>query len=538
MEKFWYKNYDKGVNPEVDFSKYPLVMPEVIKNAARLYGDVLAIKSEDRRITYNEFDSLTSTIAGNLRLFGLEKQEKVCVLLPNSVETILAFWSLGRAGIVGVMTNPLYSEAELIHQITDSDSRAVITTDTLLPKVKAILADINVRNVFVVKLGENPIEFDEVIRPWEDLLVANRGYSCENLDAYNDLALLQYTGGTTGISKGCMLTHSNIICNAHMYEQNFMVVLKEGIEKFVGVLPYFHVYGLQISVIMPVIIGATMIPMTRFTPRALLALIASEKITVMASAPSIFSAILAQKEIDNYDLTSMKLVISGSAPLPVALIEIFEKKTGAMISEGYGLSEASPVTHFSPLFFPSRKIGSIGLPMPSTDVKIVDVEYGVKELGVEQNGELCIRGPQVMKGYYKQPAATEEVLVDGWLHTGDIAKYDKDGFFYITDRKKDLIICGGYNVYPREIEEVLYKHPKISEACVVGIKDQVRGEAVKAYVVAKPGEELEKREIIAFCRKNLANYKIPRDIEIRESLPKSPVGKILRRELRDEANKA
>ena len=246
----------------------------------------------------------------------------------------------------------------------------------------------------------------------------------------------------------------------------------------------------------------------------------------------------AKEEIDNYDLTSMKLVISGSAPLPVALIEIFEKKTGAMISEGYGLSEASPVTHFSPLFFPSRKIGSIGLPMPSTDVKIVDVEYGVKELGVEQNGELCIRGPQVMKGYYKQPAATEEVLVDGWLHTGDIAKYDKDGFFYITDRKKDLIICGGYNVYPREIEEVLYKHPKISEACVVGIKDQVRGEAVKAYVVAKPGEELEKREIIAFCRKNLANYKIPRDIEIRESLPKSPVGKILRRELRDEANKA
>ncbi len=538
MEKFWYKNYDKGVTPEVDFSKYPLVMPEVIKNAARLYGDVLAIKSEDRRITYKEFDSLTSTIAGNLRLFGIEKQDKVCVLLPNSVETILAFWSLGRAGIVGVMTNPLYSEAELIHQITDSDSKTIITTDTLLPKVKAILPEIDVKNVFVVKLGDTQIEFDDVIHPWEDLLAANRGYTCDNLDANNDLALLQYTGGTTGISKGCMLTHSNIICNAHMYEQNFMVVLKEGQEKFVGVLPYFHVYGLQISVIMPVIIGATMIPMTRFTPRALLSLISTEKITVMASAPSIFSAILAQKEIDNYDLTSMKLVISGSAPLPIALIEIFEKKTGAMISEGYGLSEASPVTHFSPLFFPSRKIGSIGLPMPSTDVKIVDVEYGVKELGVEQNGELCIRGPQVMKGYYKQPAATEEVLVDGWLHTGDIAKYDKDGFFYITDRKKDLIICGGYNVYPREIEEVLYKHPKISEACVVGIKDDVRGEAVKAFVVAKPNEQVEKREIIAFCRKNLANYKIPRDIEIRESLPKSPVGKILRRQLRDEANKA
>ena len=538
MEKFWYKNFDKGVTPEVDFSKYNLSLGGTLRNAAKLYGDKLAIKNEDRVITYSEFDYLTSIIAGNLRLFGIEKQDKVCVLLPNSVETILAFWSIGRAGIVGVMTNPLYSEAELIHQVSDSDSVAIITTDTLLPKVKSILPSVSVKNVFVVKLGQDEIEYDSVVRPWEDLLKPNRGYYCDTIDPQNDLALLQYTGGTTGISKGCMLTHSNIICNAHMYEQNFMVVLNEGTEKFVGVLPYFHVYGLQISVVFPVLIGCCMIPMTRFTPKSLLSLIMNEKITVMASAPSIFSACLGQKDIDNYDLTSMKLVISGSAPLPVALIESFEKRTGAVISEGYGLSEASPVTHFSPLFFKDRKLGSIGLPLPSTDVKVVDVEYGVKELNVGMNGELCIRGPQVMKGYYKQPAATEEVIVDGWLHTGDIAYYDKDGFFYITDRKKDLIITGGYNVYPREIEEVLYKYPKISEACVVGVKDEVRGESVKAYVVLVTGQEADKKEIVAFCRKNLANYKIPKDIEIRESLPKSAVGKILRRQLRDEANKS
>ena len=537
MEKFWYKNYDKGVNPEIDFSELPMTFTDVLKKSVDLYGDLLAVKSDDVQYTYKELESITSKIAGNLRLFGIEKQDKVCVILPNCVETVLTFWSLQRAGIVGVMTNPLYSEAELVHQICDSDSKSVITTDMLLPKIKSILSSLTIKNVFVVKLGDTDIQYDKIIRPWEDLLVENRGYDCDSIDPYNDLALLQYTGGTTGISKGCMLTHSNLISNVYQYKQDFMVILKEREERIVGVLPWFHIYGLQLSVLFPIFIGATIYPMIRFTPRALLSLIMNEKITCMPSAPSIFSACLGQKEIDSYDLTSMKLVISGSAPLPLALIEKFEQKTGAKISEGYGLSEASPVTHFSPIFPKERKLGSIGLPLPSTDSKIVDVEYGVKELGVGQNGELCIRGPQVMKGYYKQPAATEDVLVDGWLHTGDIAYYDKDGYVFITDRKKDLIICGGYNVYPREVEEVLYKHPKVSEACVVGVKDQVRGESVKAYVVTIDNEEVDKKELIGFCRKNLANYKIPRDVEFMKALPKSSVGKILRRELRDLANK-
>lgn len=537
MEKFWYKNYDKGVNPEINFSELPMTFPDVLRKAVSEYGDKIAVKSDNTQITYKEFDRLTSKIAGNLRLFGIDKQEKVCIFLPNCLETVLSFWSVERAGICGVMTNPLYSESELIHQITDSDSKAVITSDTLFAKIKAILPSVSLKHVFVVPLGDTKIDFDNVIHPWEDLLAENRGFEADNIDPYNDLALLQYTGGTTGISKGCMLTQSNLICNAYQYKEMFMVILKYGEEKIAGVLPWFHIYGLQLGVILPFIIGATIYPLIRFTPRALLSMINDEKITCMPSAPSIFSACLAQKEIDSYDLTSLKLLISGSAPLPLALIEAFEKKTGAKISEGYGLSEASPVTHFSPVFPKERKLGSIGLAIPSTDIKIVDVEYGVKELGVGQNGELCIRGPQVMKGYYKQPAATEDVLVDGWLHTGDIANYDKDGYVYITDRKKDLIICGGYNVYPREVEEVLYKHPMVAEACVVGVKNAVRGEAVKAYVVTVDNKEVDKKEIVGFCRKNLANYKIPKDIEFMTALPKSAVGKILRRELRDRANK-
>ncbi len=539
MEKFWYKNYDKGVNPEINFSELPMTFTDVIKKAAGLYENHIALKDDDVKYTYKELDSITSKIAGNLRLFGIEKQDKVCVILPNCIETVLSFWSIARAGIVGVMTNPLYSETELIHQINDSDAKTIITNDFILPKVKAVLSQLPIKKVFVVKVKDsaNEVIYDKVIRPWEELLVNNRGYDCDSIDPYNDLALLQYTGGTTGISKGCMLTPSNLICNAYQYEQIFMGILKYGEEKIVGVLPWFHIYGLQMAVLFPIIIGATIYPMIRFSPRSLLSLIQNEKITCMPSAPSIFSACLGQKEIDSYDLTSMKLVISGSAPLPLALIESFEKRTGATISEGYGLSEASPVTHFSPLFPKERKLGSIGLPLPSTDSKIVDVEYGVKELGVGQNGELCIRGPQVMKGYYKQPAATEEVLVDGWLHTGDIAYYDKEGYVYITDRKKDLIICGGYNVYPREVEEVLYKHPLVSEACVVGINEQIRGEAVKAFIVTKENQKVDKKDIISFCRKNLATYKIPRDIEFLDALPKSAVGKILRRELRDRTNK-
>ena len=253
----------------------------------------------------------------------------------------------------------------------------------------------------------------------------------------------------------------------------------------------------------------------------------------MASAPSIFNACLSQKDIDSYDLSSLKLIISGSAPLVVSQMELFEQKTGAKIVEGYGLSETSPVTHFNPIFG-NRKPGSIGLPLPSTEAKIVDVEYGTREMPAGEHGEIVIKGPQVMKGYYLQPGQTDMVLRDGWLYTGDIGYCDNEGYFYVTDRKKDLIISGGYNIYPREVEEVLFRYPKIKEAVVVGIKHPTRGEAPRAFVVPAEGETIDRNDLIDFCRKNMANYKVPRDIEFRDNLPKSAVGKVLRRMLREE----
>lgn len=533
MEKIWLNKYNKETNPEIDFHSVELSLPKVLEDSVKQYSDNLAIKFNDKILTYKEFGRLTAVIAGNLKLFGLDRQDKVCVLLPNLPETILAFWSIERAGLVAVMTNPAYSERELLHQINDSDSKVIITTDSLAHKISGLMNHTPLRYAFIVNTSNEEVVYNSEMLPWDELLVENMGYFCDNIKPEDDLAALQYTGGTTGISKGCMLTHFNVASNAYMLKEQFKTLLNEGNERFVGVLPYFHVYGLQLTVLYPVLIGAVMLPLMRFTAHSLLSLLMAEKITAMASAPSIFSACLAQKDIDNYDISSVKLVISGSAPLPVALLKNFEDRTGAVIVEGYGLSEASPVTHLSPIESEKRKFGSIGLPLVSTDAKIVDVEYGIKELDVGKNGELCIRGPQVMKGYYKNVAATKEVLTDGWLHTGDIAYCDEDGYFFITDRKKDLIICGGFNVYPREVEEVLYQHPLIAEACVVGVNNDLRGEDVKAFIVKNPGANLTEKDIAAFCRERLANYKVPRHIEFMDALPKSSVGKILRRELRE-----
>ncbi|MDD3146208.1 MAG: long-chain fatty acid--CoA ligase [Candidatus Riflebacteria bacterium] len=537
VEKSWLNSYDSVVAHEISAVTEPL--HSFIALSAAVYGNKTALKQGDFCLNYREFDRYTSVIAGNLRINGLERQNRVAVFLPNCAETVLSFWSIIKAGAIGVMTNPLYSENELSHQLNDSGARFVITNDLLLPRVAAVLDMTRVERVFVVKASDNdtslPADNAKIV-PWQRLTEENHGYVCTDIDPCQDIALLQYTGGTTGISRGCMLTHANLYANARQCQQVFHV-LKPEQEVFVGVLPYFHIYGLTVTMILPVVLGGAMLPLPRFTPRALLNMIQNEKITCMASAPSIFSACLSQKDIDSFDLSSLKLIISGSAPLPVAQMELFENKTGAKITEGYGLSETSPVTHFNPII-KNRKAGSIGLPVPSTEARIVDVEYGVKELGIGQHGEIVIRGPQVMKGYYQQPGQTELSLRDGWLYTGDIGFRDEEGYFFVTDRKKDLIISGGYNIYPREVEEVLFKHPSVKEAVVVGARHATRGEVPRAFVVPVEGQTIDRNELIDFCRKNMANYKVPRDIKFRETLPKSSIGKILRRALRDELNQS
>ncbi|NLM17628.1 MAG: long-chain fatty acid--CoA ligase [Candidatus Riflebacteria bacterium] len=525
------KNTESCIISGIDISGMTLY--DFLRNSVAEYPEHYAVKLGDYKLTYKELDAMTAVMAGNLRLAGFEKEDKITIFLPNSPEFIASFWALARSGFVGAVANPLYSETELLRQLDSSDSKAIITTASQVKKIYAVLNSYDLKRVYVVgNKGEVPPEYVDIIRDYEDLLEPNKGYTCKNLNS-DDLALLQFTGGTTGIPKGCMLTHKNLISDAVAVYSVLSHIMEKGKEVFLGGLPYFHIYGLQTEIIIPVYIGATMVPMAFFSPKSLLTALESEKVTCMPSAPAVFAACSGQKSLAEHDLSRLKLIISGSAPLFKEQREEFEKHAPVLIAEGYGLSEASPVTH---LAVPTRpiKIGSIGHPIPGIEVKITDPEYGIQEYGSNKAGELCVKGPQVIKGYYKEPSQTEMVLRDGWLYTGDIAYRDDDGYYFITARKKDLIISGGYNIYPREVEEVLFKHPDVAEAAVVGIPHKTRGELVKAFIVLKPESKAEKSDIVNFCRNVLANYKIPREIEFRDSLPKNAVGKVLRKDLREE----
>jgi len=375
------------------------------------------------------------------------------------------------------------------------------------------------------------ISYGPHVLPFLALLVGDEQYTCPIEDPVHTVAMLQYTGGTTGTPKGVMLTHSNLgtdaaIMVAHLHMK------KEDRHIFLSIMPFFHVYGLSLCCIDPVFLAAATIPVPHYSPADSLNLISRFRPTVFPSAPSVFTSLLQQKTLEKYDLTSIQICMSGSAPLPYDVLERFQKITGSRIMEGYGLSEASPVTHFNATEL--TKDSSIGMPLPDTDACIVDTETGTNLMPPGKLGELIIRGPQVMIGYWNKPEETKNTLRDGWLYTGDIAYMDEDGFFFIMDRKKDMALVGGYNVYPREVDEVLMSHPGIEEAVTIGVPDPIRGETIKAFIVPGAGVKLRASEIVAWCRARLASYKVPRSIEFRDSLPRTQVGKILRRTLREE----
>jgi long-chain acyl-CoA synthetase len=349
----------------------------------------------------------------------------------------------------------------------------------------------------------------------------------------DDLACLQYTGGTTGLPKGAMLTHRNLVASVMQIRTFLLQGHRDAEDRAVAVLPFFHVYGMSGVMNLGVHLAATLILLPRLDISMLVDAIRSYHPTFFLGVPALYVAVNSYPGIDRVDLTSIKACFSGGAPLPVSVIEAFEARTGARIAEAYGMTEAASVTHVNPRRG-VRKYGSVGVPIVGTDAKIVDVETGRRELPSGEAGELLVKGPQVMAGYWNHPEETAQVLTDGWLHTGDIATMDEDGYFYIVDRKKDLILTAGFNVYPREVEEVLYQHPKVLEAAVIGLPDAVRGEKVSAYVVLKPGETATAAEIRAFCRERLAHYKEPRAVTFRDKLPKSMAGKVLRRILHDE----
>jgi long-chain acyl-CoA synthetase len=550
---------DHGSGPDLPaapaFEALPLF--GLLDQAARRCPDRPALVFRNYRLSYARLAELAETMAFNLRRLGFQPGDRAALMLPNCPQMILAYWAVLKAGGVVVMTNPLYMETELVHQLSDSGARLLLTLDLAWPKLARIRERIPVETFVVSRMSDGlrfplnllydfkarhegsarPVPYDgERVLPFGPLLSGRGRYCHREVNPTRDLALLQYTGGSTGLPKGCELTHANMAVNAQQCAQMLDTLAKDR-EVFLGVLPYFHIYGLTVCLNLPTLLGATVIPVPRFVPRDLLMAASKARPTVFPGAPSVYLAMLQQKDIARFDLSSIRFCVSGSAPMPVEQLMRFEEATGGLILEGYGLTEASPVTHINPPRGP-RKVGSIGPPLPGTQCRIVDQETGERELPVGEVGELVLRGPQVMRGYRGQPGESAAALRGGWLFTGDLARRDEEGYYYLVDRKKDLVISGGYNIYPREIDEVLHAHPRIKEAVSVGIPHPARGEAIKAFVVLKEGEAMAKSEVMAWCRERLANYKIPREVEFRTELPKTAVGKVLRRVLREEEARA
>jgi len=546
----WLNNYDPEVSPTLTYESIPAFT--LLDRAAERFPKNTAIRFKNYSLTYAELHRQSEIMAANLRSHGLRPGDRISIMMPNLPQAIISYWAALKAGGVVVMTNPLYMEKELVHHIHDSGSRMMITLDVLWPKLeqlgdKLALDKIFVSSIadglgfplnYVVRLkvwkeGKGKVPYDGAkVQRWKDLLQGRERFSCTGIVPKTDLALLQYTGGTTGISKGCMISHYNLVANAVQCSAILHDVGKQE-EIFLAVMPFFHIYGLTTCLNFPTALGATIVPFPRFVPQDVLSAIGKVKPTIFPGAPSVYIALMQQREFEKTDFQGLRYCVSGSAPMPMEVMQQFKARTGAEIIEGYGLTEASPVTHLNPLGG-RRKPGAIGLPFPDTDAAIVDMEVAGPPLPSGKHGELIVRGPQIMSGYWNRADETASALRNGWLFTGDIATMDEDGYFYIVDRKKDLIISGGYNIYPREIDEVLYEHPKVKEAVTVGIPHKTRGEVVKAYIIPRDGETIEKAEIVAFCKKKLAGYKVPRQVEFRTELPKTLVGKVLRRALREE----
>ena len=552
-QRAWLQFYDPGVPTRIDFEDVPLT--HFLERSAADYGDADAILFMNRRLTYRQLEDQVDRFATALAALGVQKDTKVAIQLPNLPQTVIAFYATLSLGAQVVMTNPLYVEREIAHQWHDAGCSLAVVADFLFEnRIRAIRNKLPVKNYVIASIPEYlkfplnllaPLKLKRAHPPLMGRVAPGDGihFMKKIIDAtsprspkidysMDDVAALQYTGGTTGVPKGAMLTHRNLSFNAQQIRAWF-TGLEPGKEVWLSSLPFFHVFGLTVSMNLPVLAAAAMVvmPNPRDIP-GLIRSIAKHRVTVFPAVPAQFNAINNYPGVESTDLSSVKVCVSGSAPLPADVLTKFEERTGGKIVEGFGLTEASPVTHVTPLLG-RRKIGCIGLPLPATDAKVVDLEHGNTEVPLGEDGELIVRGPQVMKGYWNQPDETAEAVRQGWLYTGDIARVDDDGFFFIAGRKKEMIIAGGYNIYPDEVDAVLAAHPAVLEAATVGVPDERRGETVKSFVVLKKGRTATAEELIAYCRTELAAYKIPRQVEFRDELPKSAVGKYLRHVLQE-----
>lgn len=512
---------------------------DVLQERAGEFGSQPALTFYDKTITYAELAAAVNRFASSLQARGVQKGDRVAIMLPNCPQYVIAYYGILQAGAIVTQVNPMLVERELAYLLKDSGAKMIVIYEPLYPRLAAVRGETAVEQAVTVSLGAPPsVALAEGDVTFDKFLAAGSGeVRPVPIEPMHDVAVLQYTGGTTGRSKGAMLTHRNIFANVLQCAEFFKGTFELGKERYLTVIPLFHVFAMTSGMNLAIYQGAENILLPRFELKEVLETIRDKQPTVFPGVPTMYVAITNTPGVEQYGISSIKTCNSGSAPMPLELMRDFESKTGAVVLEGYGLSEASPVTHCNPPFA-ARKPGTVGIGMPLTEYKVVDVATGTQELPPGEVGELIIRGSQVMKGYWNMPEETAAVLRDGWLYTGDLASIDEEGYVTIVDRKKDLIIAGGYNIYPREIEEVLYEHPAVREAAAIGVPDPYRGETVKAIIVLKDGQQASEEDILAHCRKNLAAYKVPRIVEFRAELPKTNVGKILRRALREEASRS
>ena len=543
MEKFWLKHYEEGMPENIEYPDISLF--EMFKRTAEKSREDIFIKFMELSLTYQETANLIAKFAVSLADLGVKKGDKVAIHLPNCPQFIITYFATLKLGAIVVPCNPMYVAREMKYQLNNSGAESIITLTPFYTMIKGLQKETQIKNIIVTNIedyfpGElkEKKEGDRVTPEKEDhrfLELLKKGNPVA-IPASNvtpdDAAVYLYTGGTTGKSKGAVLTNRNLVANT--YQCKFWLGFASK-SNFLVVLPLFHSFGMTVGMNSAILAGGKVVLLPRFDAETVLKIIQKEKINYFSGVPTMYIALNNHPDVQKYDLSSIRACLSGGASLPVEVQKQFEKISGGEIVEGYGLSEASPLTHCNPVNG-LRKVGSIGLPCSNTVMKIIDVATG-EDLPLGAVGELCVKGPQVMRGYLNMPEETKIALANGWLKTGDIAKIDEDGFTFIVDRKKDMIIAGGFNIYPRDIEEVLFAHPAIQETVVLGFRDPYRGETVKAYIVLKEDVSLTEKEVIEYCKENLAAYKVPKQLEFKKELPKTIIGKVLRRVLRDEEEK-
>lgn len=549
LDKPWLKHYGEGVPAELNYDK--ACVPEFLDRSTAKFPNLMALSFMGYQLNFKETKDMVDRLAAALTSYGIKKGDTVAILLPNTIPCVIAYYAVLKIGGIVVMNNPLYTDTELEYQFNDSGAKVLITVDLLGNRMIDLRPQTKIKQIIYTSIGDYLPFPTSVLFPlvgkkkglkadvkeapdvfkWKDVIAAHQPQtSFPKLD-FEDVAMYQYSGGTTGVPKGAILSHGNISMQVQQCASWFPG-FKDGEEIMLGALPFFHIFGISTSMNFGIYRAWGNILVPKPQPDPLIQTFKKFKPTFAPMVPTMYIGLINHPKIEKTDLSFIKGCFSGSAPIPLEVIKEFEAKTGAIICEGFGMSESSPVTHINPFVAGKGKAGSIGLPISDTVCRLVDITDRKTDVPVGEEGELIIQGPQVMKEYWGKPEETAKTIMDGWLHTGDIAKMDEEGFFYIVDRLKDMIISGGYNVYPRDIDEAYFENPKVEEACAIGLPHPTRGESIKVFIVLKQGQTATEEEMIKYAETKLAKYKLPTEVEFIKELPKTTVGKVLRKELR------